>query len=843
MSNYKIERIYTDNPLLDELVYACKIMMTDCILKDQEEADSYETLETVRNSDIYAAIVENRARFEYFDYSYELLVEANVPVNIIPDCIANKQKIPQTYRNTLIELASKEFIDEYVEDNLYYRTLYGQPEDDSQIIYLKESDIENVLIDINISKPIHKLSNNELLALESAGVLDELEERYPTFKYIHFLGKRKITPYNARNIDKFGILYVQQPDDNLLLKNRFCELLTVNKNYTMKTIYNEAYKFNSDNYDKFMIVFIIIQSVIDMLIELPEYYIRRDIFDIRTIQYFFESAGLDYFSEIPLKYQISLVQNLNKLIKYSATNKVIVEIASLFGFDNIEIFAYYMLKERKTDSEGNYLFETKEDPINGSIVPDNNKNYELKFIKVPLNESIDNYIKDKNNHYDYNYLANTDKYWNGEYTKDEIKEQILQYEFNIIRTKYISVDAVVELTDLSFQIPYFTNMIMFSNIENDLKVPISVISNESILLTDLFILIYSLMYEYYGLEDTIIDTSDKYLAIKGFNFDVNMAELSDYVTEKGFTLEELGVSEFTIPKGGILTFNQLIKIYTKNKEIHDHLLEQMMYAESKKIYDIYKYLYDALMFTETSYKYYYIEELNRSANTYSEYLQYKNHTLYTYLFDIKSENDATTKELKITNAISTVTTVIHDYLNSAELSNIFANIPTLSTDYIKNYMFKVINFFKSYKIDLTSVSNIYKFDNKYENKVFVLDRIAKGHFYRWKQILPVEDRLAIISSRDLEDKFIIEELTEIFNYLEKQSIEIDQYEIKDKLHRNLSLNNRDKVSILADIDRNINRSITDYMNSIDKIGLFISSRSLKDNVNIQDDVYIEHYKD
>ena len=837
-----IERIYTDYPLLDELVYAAKIMMTDCILKDQEVADSYETLDTIRDADIYISIIENRVKFEYFNYTYEQLSKAGVPTSIIPQCIIDRNKIPSQYRDKLLSNTSEEFLENYREPNPYYRTLNGQPNLDlgDKFVYLTEDDIKDISIDIDISVPLHKISDANLQLLDSLGILKKIEERYPNYKYLRYISKRKISIYNARKARKFDTLYVATPD-NASLKNRFMELLEISRNYTMKTIYMEAYKFQSDNYDKFMIVFIILQAVIDFLAELPEYYIRRDIFDLRTIQYFFESNGVDYFPDIPIKYQISLVQNLNKLIKYSGTNKVIIEIASLFGFDNIEIFAYYMLKERKTDSLGNYIFETKPDPDGDGAIPDNSKNYDLKFIKVPLGESIDDYIKNTNNHYDYSYLTASDKYWNGEFSKDAIKEQILEHEFNIIRTKYLSIDAIVELTDLTFQIPYFVNMIMFSDINKDeLKIRISQISNDPILISDAFILLYALMYEYYGLEDAIIDTPTKYLTIKGFNFDVNMGELATYVQSKGFTLKELGVSNFQIPKNGILTFSQLVEIYCTNRDICNHIIEQMQNANNKKIYDIYKYLYEALMFTNASYDYYYIESLGRMASTYTEFIQYKNSSLYDYLDLIKSESDERAKEQKITSAISLITSTIQDYLNTTELNNIFANIPTLSIDYLKTYMFKVINFFKSYKIDLTTASNIYKFADKYENKVFVTDDSSISYYYIWDDYMNIRDKSKLSVTFNKEDEFMIQEMANILRFLNIQYDKNDIVNIRDKFNMVCNLLKIDKnyisdtysyISVLTHGDRVV---------SIDKTSL-LAHLDHKDEVVIEDGADIQYY--
>ena len=127
-----------------------------------------------------------------------------------------------------------------------------------------------------------------------------------------------------------------------------------------------------------------------MIVELPEYLIRRDIFDIRTCAYIFESNGVEFFPDIPVKYQVALVKNLNKLIKFKSTDKCMVDICSVFGCDSIEIFKYYILKDRKVISATNPKYYNEQrtylDAADGEFHQelDNNKNFDIKFVKVPI---------------------------------------------------------------------------------------------------------------------------------------------------------------------------------------------------------------------------------------------------------------------------------------------------------------------------------------------------------------------------------------------------------------------------------------------------------------------------
>ena len=64
----------------------------------------------------------------------------------------------------------------------------------------------------------------------------------------------------------------------------------------MSVIYSEAYAHGSIHYDNFILILIIIQTMIDMIMEVQEYIINKDVFDSRTIRYLYESYGIDYYN-------------------------------------------------------------------------------------------------------------------------------------------------------------------------------------------------------------------------------------------------------------------------------------------------------------------------------------------------------------------------------------------------------------------------------------------------------------------------------------------------------------------------------------------------------------------
>ena len=745
-----IRKQVTDNPLLDQIIYECQSMIYGGIVfKNEEEANKCETASTIQLSDRYADIIEGKTKFEFFDYGLDLLNQIPYLTNEQKLVMARNNKlIPQSARELLHKLAIEKFLANYEEPNNYYRKLYGLPDMNTAGIKLSPDLVDMIAVgDFDYSKYVHEMTNEEINILKVFGVLDILKAQYPEYEYLNYLGERKINPYVARRLPNLSVLYLPS-SESTEVHNKFLECLEKNRVFFLKTIYSEAYKYNSKYYDNFIVIMILLQSVADMISLAPEYIIRRELFDLRTIQYVFESQGCEFYPEIPLKYQKRLVRNLNRLIKYKSSDKNLVDIVSLFGFDDIKLFKYYILRIPIMNEDGTYRHDIVEDPKTGKDIPDYENNFELKFLRVPIDGMADESIKDKANFKDYDSVTLQDQYWDGPYTHESIKKIILEKEFNMCMTKYISVDSVYTLTDLSFQLVYFINMVLYSGSIDNSKVTLQIpeiSSTANFPFIDTLICLYSLMYLYNGFEDDIVYDPIQYMAVKGFNFETDMAALATYVQEQGFTLEELGVSDFQIPKNGILTWNQLIEVYLKNKNIHNHLIEQINNANNKKMYDIYYTIYQSLMVTQLNFDYF--SKDGTTPVRYCDYLEEKGSTLFNVIKDCKETPKVEDRRIKITKYINDIVENVFIYLDKEEFQYIFQNIPTVSLDFIRTYMFKVLNFFKSYKVDILNTNTIYKFDNRLENKINIIDEIIFGYLFNKEDNFNMDDFISALNVR------------------------------------------------------------------------------------------------
>ena len=430
----------------------------------------------------------------------------------------------------------------------------------------------------------------------------------PRYRYLKYLGDNALDIYTcskAMNFQLIGMPTIDEPE----FKSKFLDKYAINRDYIIRSVYSDAYRFQSDYYNKFIIIFILINTIMDCLTSIPDYIIDREVFDSRCIKYLFESFGIPYYSEIPIKYQKAMLKNLNILIKYKSSTRNMVDICSLFGFSDVKVFGYYLFKQRIVDiNTGEYKYDENNDisydldklyvkDINGEIqdyngvkytklldyrhydaekylktivcedkdgnttkkqIIDNNSDVyihdelgndfiplkdtdyfrkikaetapaELKFIKVPVNDDLTEYKNDPEYLIPYDEIVYQDEgnTWDGGDDHDYLYNKLVNHEFNAVKTKYISVETVTQMTELSFQVSYFYNMLfdnMYSEDALTVEIPHLKIGHKFRFM-DVVCYLFSLMYLYNGLEDNIMYSPTQILYVKGYNFDTDLNEV------------------------------------------------------------------------------------------------------------------------------------------------------------------------------------------------------------------------------------------------------------------------------------------------------------------------------
>lgn len=311
-------------------------------------------------------------------------------------------------RDELTEKGKEAYIANYNELNNYYRKLaglpnigdYGIPIMDYEYIQIAASTIEEFINNENVTY-VHELSPTQIQYLENKGIMDQIRADYPNADYLDYIADsfgdeytestnnalfraRKI--YKARKAYNFQLLYTPDVDDEYVVTSKFKTKYEENRLFVMNTFYNDIFKETSDYYDNFIGMMIMIMSITDVLSEVHQDIIKTDLLDKRCIQYIFEMYGMPYYNTIPLRYQYRMCKNINQLIRYKSSSQGMINLIDLFGAPNVEVFKYFILRDRKIDKWGDIIYnelETKTSKLNDTVfhervVKEFNRTYTLR---------------------------------------------------------------------------------------------------------------------------------------------------------------------------------------------------------------------------------------------------------------------------------------------------------------------------------------------------------------------------------------------------------------------------------------------------------------------------------
>lgn len=355
------EKIMTDNPFIDLLLYNLKILAYNCILKDEKTADANETVESLKRAGIYLACVENHIMFEMFadtKIPKEFLKkvgmdDAQIDLYITQDY--DIYYIPDRFRDELLKLLQPWYIENYEEMNEYYRMITGKPPVGDIGIPMRDYeyllDEEEMIYDGDF---VHEIGLDACKMLEATGILDVMRADYPDAKYLDYLTK-DISVYDARRKLDFQILYY--PDEaDISVREEFLFKYAEDRRYVVGVVYSSAMEFESEHYHSFIMIYILITTIVDMLTEVQSHIVKKDILDRRCVQYIFSMYGIPYYRQIPYKYQERMCKNVWSLVKYKSCTTDILNLINIFGFDSIHVFKYYILKCRRTNAWGEYEY-------------------------------------------------------------------------------------------------------------------------------------------------------------------------------------------------------------------------------------------------------------------------------------------------------------------------------------------------------------------------------------------------------------------------------------------------------------------------------------------------------
>jgi hypothetical protein len=217
-------KIYTDNALMDEIVYNTKIILHGIVVKNEIQALEYETETSLEDADWFRLAHEGIYPFDLFPFTYEKLAaytwkegaeDKHFTDEQILSFLDDRYNIPEDMRDNVYAFCQQYYCEDFAahkEMNKYYRGLMGQPpyilgddgtESKEYWIYIDPSwippEYDLTINPIEFDVPIHQQPIEVINLLYQAGIIDKLIEEYRStnYSYLRFLGSKKIDLYTA----------------------------------------------------------------------------------------------------------------------------------------------------------------------------------------------------------------------------------------------------------------------------------------------------------------------------------------------------------------------------------------------------------------------------------------------------------------------------------------------------------------------------------------------------------------------------------------------------------------------------------------------------------------------
>ncbi|QXN67836.1 hypothetical protein FPHOBKDP_00082 [Listeria phage LPJP1] len=274
-------------------------------------------------------------------------------------------------------------------------------------------------------------SDSELSESEKSNIIKGYNESNPYYKDL--FNRYNIDYASARRAKDFYILKETSNTLDKWHKSLFNEAYYESINYFLNVTFTEAFSnqtYNREVYREYLIFMTIMRYINKTM----EGYFNIDTYDRKKLKNGFISWGLDYFDSVPVNYQRRIYRFINEMISNKGDNDVFNVIKNLFSFDNVQINRYMLAKKNNLGGDDS-----------------------LEFYKVPIDEELNFSLHPR---VDYDAITEGDPYWRAE------KKNILEQSFNIINTKYISVDIVLDLINNSKQLSYFYGLLNDLEIKN-----------------------------------------------------------------------------------------------------------------------------------------------------------------------------------------------------------------------------------------------------------------------------------------------------------------------------------------------------------------------------------------
>ena len=837
------------NPMANIYKDYIKILKTMTI-KYSYLAEKNETFETKKAADGYIEAMEgNDHFFTYRDYNVNELDKAEIyDYHIREEVLQGKlDNVPSDKREILLKLRRQRTIDNYEEQNEYYRMLNGYPPLDT-----KPKDIHYITTEIanayNLDKsiPIHRMQDyynaikkgegdRVINLIDGLGIISRLKENFPEETYLNYIGSNRIDLIKARRAKNFEILALNKANVRYSVYDAFVEMYGKCREYFVNTIFNPSFRPFFEYYDNFIAMCIMVMTTQQLIMEQIPFEVRRNFFDVYGVQMLYSAYNIPYDLDIDEETQNNIVRNLNLIIQHKATDKVIYDIGTILGFNNLLVYKFYLAKEHRYDVYGVPIFKYKEQFNNDTgemeMVPDYEAMYDIYFQKEELrNNDFIQTFNSNINRVDYEEVTMGDPFW---WEDQNLFHRKWDVDYNFVETKYLSLGLSYSMTDIIFENILLLNLLIDqSSALSDVKLSVpKILDGVEVPIFDLVILLICLVArkhhltgEIISIPTQVIDVLDYLQNVNGgeeflvdtfaFDFDYLLSEegikavneLKELLGEEDAKLFSQYISILSIdsnatPEEKIDTLN---KMYSNIKNLHEFFELKMTACADKELYYALKHMYQAVFYSKEMKSLFTITGkttgFQRTAKNYFEFLYYYNPKLYSAIFKF-DEQEAYNQYLE---SIDPEYISYEDFMAAVEKGEIDCKYDNLQVDemsgnakisedtlyyyinhiisrfksiidginflYLENdaatplqeLLMKLVEFAKSFTVDMLDLDIIYVFDMKSDNMIRLLDLV---HYIN--KLIGVDEKMnishsdvihSLTANLDVKDKLFLKDI-------------------------------------------------------------------------------------
>ena len=725
---------------MSNFISQVKTLVTSLVVKRDKAAKYYDNdLEIRKAADRYINTIDYGDNWDmYVRFDYDVMEAAGLDSNLLNWYYEDKSRIPRQLRQKVVDLQKQKVIDSYEEKNDYYRMLYGLPPmadiENKNYIYVPANEYG-----VPTNVPIHELDSESIAIIQATDILDQIIDANPTKGFLNYLGSNRISIYTARKANNFEILAIRntQQIDELIIRD-FEIMYAKARNYFMIAVYNSVYATNFEWYDEFIGFSILVMAVQRLISNIYKQGLTRDFYDLELIRYLFKSYSVPYIEEMDISYQINLAKNLNYLLQYKATDKVLYDVANLLGFYDIHIYKYYLVKSHRLDAENKPIFRYDE-----SGKPLYDQMYNFHFQQVELTEDdINTALTDDRKQFDYNTITGEDPYW---VEDDELKNKLYETNFNNIISKYMSLDIAYKIVEMVYEVAHTVRMVIDDQRDyKNIKISIPKISNNELNMFDLIIFLCAVGARKLNLNGSVPLKPYQIASVYGFNFKANIQDIIDSIhnQEGDYSRVSPDLIQYMMNMRAF-SLADVDRMYSNIKDLRTMITEYLFTTKDKESYYQYLHLYKSILLSED------VAELYKDTNgnirdTYESLLENINPELYTLLLSMIDEED---RNKGIWDEY-----IDEIYLKLGSLSDAYKYLPTINkNESMFEFVLKLIRFFKSYTVDFVNSGIQYFLDDRYLMGLKLIDDLKMSDV-DWK----LNDNLFVKNNSyiDLLDKIL-----------------------------------------------------------------------------------------